>query len=107
MEHYIFIVFVFQMSLIEVLPVSQRNHGDTFLGEDDVVMVDSIQHSRNLALPEVEALMPENEGLVLLLGDIHNNHIISVDEDGFIRDCDFLDTLLLVPQHEDVGVPDV
>jgi len=48
--------------------------------------------------------MPENDRLVLFLGNIHNHHIISIDENGLVGDSDLFNALLLVPQYEDVGV---
>ena len=65
------------------------------------------QKAINLTFPQLETLMPENDRLVLFLGNVHDHHIISVDENGLVGDSDLFDALLLVPQYKDVGVTDI
>jgi hypothetical protein len=79
----------------------------TLLVDRDEILVLVEKQTHALTLPKLEALMSKDHSLLISDRDIHANHIVCVDEDGFITDNQLLKALRLVSEHVDVGVSDI
>ena len=78
--------------------------------ETDEVFVCVQQDTVTFGLPKLETLMVEDHWrAVIIVRDIHNNHIIGVDEDRFVTDDQFfkLRILSMTTQDCDVTVSDI
>ena len=106
MNHPLVLLRIDNLSLVNS---SESQDVKSGLGHCDEILLLAKNKASNLTLPKLEALMSEKGSLTLILGDIHDSHVVSVDVNCFVTNNQLFVLLLLVSmsQHEDVGVSEI
>lgn len=103
MNHSLILLGIDNLSLVDSSKCQDVKTG--FRHSDEIFLLTKNEAS-NLTLPKLETLMSEKGSLSLVLRDIHDSHVVSVDVNCFVTDNQLFVLLLLVSmsQHEDVCV---
>ena len=80
MKHDFLAVLVSEWSLLDL---TKGDDADTLLLQNDEVVVQSCEEPIDLGLPELETLMPENDGVLF---EVDNVDIVGIDVHVFIAD---------------------
>ena len=105
--HHSFVLF--GINNLPLVNSSECKNVQSGLGHGDEVLLLAQDETSDLTLPKLEALVSEQGGLSLVLGDVHHGHIVGVDVNGFVTDNQLFVLLLLVSvsQHKDVRVSEI
>jgi hypothetical protein len=91
-----------------LMPLAQSLKPDSISIDSDIVHVPSQKEAFDLRLPQLEALMSEDDGVLIgLASNIQHDQVESINVDRLVADNQLLYSVLDVTQHLNVGVPNV
>jgi hypothetical protein len=106
MHHSLVLLGVNNLSLVDG---SERKNVQSSLRHGDEILLLAQDEASHLTLPQLEALVTEQSRLPLVLRDVHDSHVVSVNVNSFVTDNEFFVLLLLVSvsEHKDVGITQI